>query len=225
MELLVFGHGGARVIVFPTSMGRFYDWENRGMIAALKEHLERSWIQLFCLDSVDAESWYCKSVHPAARAQRHVQYEEYILNEVLPFSHAENQNPFLISVGASFGAYHAVNIALRHPTVFNRAIGMSGIYDIRQWVDGYYDETIYFNNPIDYIRGARDPHHIERLRRVDTIIAVGREDANIENNRAFSQALWDKDIWHAFRVWEGWAHDWPYWHEMILHYIRGPDSR
>ena len=35
MELLVFGHGGARVIVFPTSMGRFYEWEDRGMIGAL----------------------------------------------------------------------------------------------------------------------------------------------------------------------------------------------
>lgn len=192
------------------------------MIAALGEHLERSWVQLFCVDSVDTESWYCKSIHPAARVRRHLQYEEYILHEALPFSRSKNQNPYLISVGASFGAYHAVNIALRHPDVFNRAIGMSGIYDIRRWVDGYYDEAVYFNNPIDFIRGARDPRHIEQLRRVDTIIVVGEDDANIENNRAFSQALWDKNIQHAFRVWNGWAHDWPYWHEMILHYIGGP---
>ena len=31
MELLVFGHTGARVLVFPTSMGRFFQWEDSGM--------------------------------------------------------------------------------------------------------------------------------------------------------------------------------------------------
>ena len=29
MELLEFGHGGARVIAFPTSRGRFYEWADR----------------------------------------------------------------------------------------------------------------------------------------------------------------------------------------------------
>jgi esterase/lipase superfamily enzyme len=27
MDLLVFGHAGARAIVFPTSMGRFFEWK------------------------------------------------------------------------------------------------------------------------------------------------------------------------------------------------------
>jgi esterase/lipase superfamily enzyme len=35
MELLVFGHAGLPVVVFPTSGGRFYEFEDRGMIAAL----------------------------------------------------------------------------------------------------------------------------------------------------------------------------------------------
>ncbi len=46
MELLVFGHAGARVLVFPTSMGRFFQWEDFGMIAALGQHLEDGWLQL-----------------------------------------------------------------------------------------------------------------------------------------------------------------------------------
>ena len=41
MELLAFGHAGARVIVFPTSMGRFFQWEDPGLVGALGEHLER----------------------------------------------------------------------------------------------------------------------------------------------------------------------------------------
>jgi len=68
MQLLVFGHAGARVLVFPTSMGRFYEWEDRGMIGALAHHLDQGWLQLYCVDSVDGESWYARQQHPAARA-------------------------------------------------------------------------------------------------------------------------------------------------------------
>jgi esterase/lipase superfamily enzyme len=73
MELLVFGHGGARVLVFPTSMGKFYEWEDRGMIGALGEQLDRGWLQFFCVDSIDGESWYAKDRPPGERAWRHDQ--------------------------------------------------------------------------------------------------------------------------------------------------------
>ncbi len=56
MELLVFGHVGARVLVYPTSMGRFFQWEDTGMIAALGDQLENGGLQLFCVDSVDGEA-------------------------------------------------------------------------------------------------------------------------------------------------------------------------
>jgi esterase/lipase superfamily enzyme len=58
MELLVFGHGGARVIVFPTREGRFFDYENFGLVASLSHRIEAGRIQLFCVDSVDSESLY-----------------------------------------------------------------------------------------------------------------------------------------------------------------------
>ena len=72
MELLIFGHAGARVLVFPTSKGRFYEWEDRGMMGALGEHLEQGWVQLYCVDSVDEESWYAFWKHPGDRAWRHI---------------------------------------------------------------------------------------------------------------------------------------------------------
>src|SRR5919199_2789202 len=82
MEMLVFGHAGAPVLVFPTSLGRFYEYEERGMVAALSEHLEQGWIQLVCVDGIDSESWYCGWCHPSGRVWRHMQYETYVLQEV-----------------------------------------------------------------------------------------------------------------------------------------------
>ena len=40
MELLVFGHSGLPVLVFPTSGGRYYEFEDRGMIGAVAGRVE-----------------------------------------------------------------------------------------------------------------------------------------------------------------------------------------
>jgi len=224
MELLVFGHAGARVLVFPTSMGKFYEWEDRSMITdALAVHLERGWLQAFCVDSVDAESWYARWVHPSGRAVRHNQYDAYLVQEVLPFSRQKNSNPFLITTGASFGAYHAMNFGLRHPNLVDRIVAMSGYYDIKRWTEGYSDDNVYFNNPIDFMRHVHDPRQLDLIRHIDIILATGRDDSGYPNNAEFSNILWSKNIWHAFRVWDGWAHDWPWWKDMIRLYIGGHD--
>lgn len=223
MDLLVFGHGGARVLVFPTSMGKFYEWQDRGMTDALGEHLRNGWFQLYCVDSADAESWYARYKHPRQRAEHNFRYEEYILREVLPFSWSRNPNPYLISTGASFGAYHAVNIAFRHPRWFSRVIGMSGLYDIREQTDGYYDEAVYANNPSHYVSHLHDHEHLEAMRRMDIILATGKDDSFVENNRHLSRILWEKGVGNALRLWDGWAHDWPWWHQMIRLYIGGHD--
>lgn len=223
MELLVFGHAGARVIAFPTSMGRFYQWEDFGMVDALREHLQNGWIQLFCVDSVDEESWYAKWRPPAERALRQTQYDAYLANEVAPYTKAQNPDPFLISTGASFGAYQAVNFAFRHPSVVDRVIGMSGLYEVAQFANGHSDDNVYFNNPPAYIANEHEPERLSALRHIDIILATGRDDPNCHNNETFSAEMWSKQIWHALRIWDGWAHDWPWWHQMIQRYIGGHD--
>src|ERR1051325_2385911 len=173
MELLVFGHAGARVLVFPSSMGRFYEWEYRGMIGALAEHLERGWLQLYCVDSVDSESWYAKWKHPHDRAVRQTQYERYLLTEALPLTRQKNQNPFLIATGASFGAYHAVDLAFRHPRLVHRVVGMSGLYDIKEQTGGWSDAEVYFHSPSDFIANEHDAGRPDALRGRDIVFATG----------------------------------------------------
>ena len=75
MELLVFGHAGTPLLVFPTSQGRFFEYEDRGMIGVLAPKIDAGEVQVFCPDAVDSESWYNKSVHPRVRVLRHF-YED-----------------------------------------------------------------------------------------------------------------------------------------------------
>jgi esterase/lipase superfamily enzyme len=226
MELLVHGHAGARVLVFPTRVGRFYEYEDKGMVDALSTHLENGWLQLFCVDSVDAESLYCFWKKPCDRIEYHARFERYILEEVLPFSEEINDNPFLISHGCSLGAYHATNIALRHPERFDRLVAFSGRYDLTSapvdfddLFQGYYDELIYYHTPSHFLPALVDETILERIRRLDIIMVTGEEDPFRDNAEALSQAMWDKGIWHAFHRWYGRAHRYRYWRQMARIYL------
>jgi esterase/lipase superfamily enzyme len=115
MESLVYGHAGQPILVFPSSMGRFFEYEDAGMIRALAGKLEAGAIQIFCVDSLDGESWYNKSVHPGARIWRHLQYERYVLNEFMGYLKWKNWSPQIAVTGCSFGGYHALNFSMRHP--------------------------------------------------------------------------------------------------------------
>ena len=223
MELLVFGHAGARVLVFPSSLGSFFEWEDRGMIAELEQHLEEGWIQMFCVSSVDAESWYSRWKNPGDRAWRQVQYDNYLLHEVLPLSRQVNANPFMITTGASFGAYHAVNFAFRHPHVVGRTIGLSGVYSIDRWTDGHSDDNVYYNNPMAFIPNEHNLNRLQALQRMDIILVTGADDPMRSSTEELSGVLWNKGIGNAKRIWDGWAHDWPWWRQMIAKYIGGSD--
>ena len=124
MELLVFGYAGPPVIVFPSSMGAFFEYEDRGMVEAVAGKLEFGALQLICVSSVDGESWYNRNAHPRWRIVRHLQYESYILGDVVPFVHHINRHGSIGVTGCSFGAYHAVIFALRKPHIFTSCISM-----------------------------------------------------------------------------------------------------
>ena len=223
MHLQVFGHAGARVLVFPTTMGTHSEWPDRRMHEVLRDHLDNGWIQLYCLDQVHDESWYNESLHPGAQAWRHLEYLHYVATEVLPFSQAKNDNPFVIATGASFGGFHAASFGLKYPQLVHRIIGLSGMYDIRRFTDGYSDANVYACNPMEFMAHEHDSERLAAFRRQDIVLAIGEGDPMFDVNERFSALLWEKGIGHALRVWKGHAHDWPWWEKMIRLYIGGHD--
>jgi esterase/lipase superfamily enzyme len=215
MELLVFGHGGMPVIVFPTSMGRFFDYENRHMIEVIGDRYENGRLQAFCVDSVDAESWYNKAVPPADRAARHVQYDRYLVEEVVPFVRARNASVRMAVTGCSFGGYHSVNFALKHPDLVQACVSMGGAFDIHQFLDGYYDDNCYYNCPPDFLPNLNDAWFLDRYRRMEIVLATGETDICLEENRRLSRIMTAKGIPHWLDVWgDGAGHDWPWWERM-----------
>ena len=217
MEMLVFGHAGTPVLVFPTAKGRYSEYEDRGMIGAIGELLHDGTVQVFCVDGIDTESWYDQSLPPRERVLRHVTYERYIIEEVLPLIRARNPIEKLTVTGCGFGAYHAVNFSLRHPDLVDTCIALSGHYDIRPLLDGYFDDDCYYNNPVEYLPHLTDPWFLNRLRtKVRFIIAAGESDIHLESSLQLSRLLDAKHVRHWLDIWgDHTQHDWRWWKMMI----------
>ena len=217
MELLHFGHSGRTLLVFPTSQGRFYQWEDFGLVGGLADFIESGAVQLVCVDSVDSESWYAKDKHPAQRVIRHLQYEAYITQEILPRLSGPP-----VACGASFGALHAVLLAARHPSRIGGFIALSGAYDTSRWLDGYHDDNVYFTNLVDFLPGLNDEAYLGPLRAEHPkVIATGEQDPNVEDSRRVAGLLRSHGVDVGLEIWPGWAHDWPYWKDMMRKYLAG----
>lgn len=226
MELLVFGHAGAKVLVFPSRFGRFYEYEKLGLVATLSHKIEQGYLQLFCVDGIDIESLYCGWVHPSGRIQRHIEYEEYILNEVLPLMNRINTHECVISHGLSLGAFHAANIAFRYPHLFKKLVAFSGRYDLTLNVeffndlfDGFYNENIYFHTPSHFLPNLDCSWRLSKLREMDITLVIGRDDPFLKNNEQLSLILRQKNIDHQFSIWDIRAHSGYYWRRMALVYM------
>ncbi len=145
-ELKSYGDNGHPIIVFPSQGGRFFDFENWGMIDALRPHIDSGRFKVFAVDGRDWESWSDATKHTHDRAKRHADYDAAILFDVLPFIRARchQEHPRdLILTGCSMGAYHAVNFFLRHPDVADTVIGLSGVYQLNTFIGPYLDEAVY----------------------------------------------------------------------------------
>jgi len=226
MELLIFGHAGRAILFFPTRMARFFDYENWGIVDALRNRINNGELQLFCVDSVDNESFYNNQIHPADRINRHLQYEQYILKEVVPLMQSKNSGGYLEVAGCSMGAYHAATFALKHPPLFKRMICMSGrfdltqsIHDFRDLFDGYHNCDIYFNMPQQFLANINDCDLLNSIREMDIILAIGETDPFLNDNRYFNQLLWAKGIPNQLYVWGGFAHRPRYWRQMVTLYL------
>lgn len=220
MEMLVFGHGGTPLLVFPTSMGRFFDYENRNMIGVLRDKYAGGDLQAFCVDSVDAESWYNEAAPPRSRIERHMAYERYLLDEVLPFIRRHNDAERIVVTGCSFGGYHSANFAFRHPELVDALISFGGAFDIGQFLSGYYDEDCYYHCPPHFLPNLEDPGILDRIRQLRIVLAAGEHDICIGENRRMSRILFEKDIPHQLDVWgNGAGHDWQWWERMAVKFL------
>jgi esterase/lipase superfamily enzyme len=214
-EMLTFGHSGYPVIIYPTSMGSYYQNRDFKLIDAVEWFVEKGLVKIYCPDSIDNDSFYNKQIHPSHRIANHNLYDQLILNEVVSRASHETGHSRVAVAGCSFGGYHAINFAFRHPEKVSYVFSMGGAFDIRNHMDGYYDDHVYYNNPVDFLPGL----HNEHLYRMGIVIGAGEHDFCLPQNYRLAEIMNRKGMRYWLDVRPNEVHDWPVWRRMLPDYF------
>ena len=221
--VVVYGHWGPPMIVFPTSGGDEWEFDRQGMIDGLGDPIEAGRVKLYCVNVNHGDSFANRGAHPFHRSWMQHQYDEYIRHEVIPFvrSDCRSEEIGVGTIGASLGAYHAANTLFKHPDVVKRCLALSGVYDMKRFMDGAYDDNFYFNNPVDYLANASDPWLLGHLATCDIHIATGTGPwEKREESYRLSAILASRGIHHHLDDWGPLGgHDWPYWKHQMREYL------
>jgi esterase/lipase superfamily enzyme len=204
LGLIAYGHYGRPVIVFPSEAGRAWDFENNGMVDAVGNLLDAGRVKLYCVDSLDGYSWSDTSVDIEERARRNGVYIDWLVHEAVPWVQRDTGGGGeLIALGASLGAYHAVNLALQRADLVPLAIGLSGNYDVTTWrAWGERGDATYFANPTDYVAWEVNPTGaLPSTRRMAALLKSKGIRCELD--------LWGYDV----------AHDWPWWQRQLAHHL------
>jgi esterase/lipase superfamily enzyme len=223
-RVAAYGHYGRPMLVFPSELGHRWDFESNGMLGAIAPLVDGGRVKVYCVDAGDAWTWRADDQPLEERARRHTDYERWITDQVVPWIHGDSGGDIIVT-GASFGAYHAANFALKRADLFPLAICMSGVYDVRVVGWGEPGDATYFNNPIDYTRHL-DGDHLDWLRsRVSLLLLCGQgqwEDTTgaLESTKQFAWLLGEKGIPHELDLWgHDVPHDWPSWRAQMSHHL------
>jgi esterase/lipase superfamily enzyme len=222
MALKVYGHAGKPVLVFPTQEGRFFEFEDYGMISVCQAEIEAGRLRFYTVDSLDAQTWTHPDLAVPERTARYEQYAQYILSEVLPLIQ-QDYTGRIMTTGCSMGAYHAANFFFRHPTHFDALLAISGVYRLNLFMGDYMDEQVYFHTPLAFLPRLTDENILALLRDSQIIMSVGQgawEDPMLADTRQMKEILDQLGIPCWIDIWgHDVDHDWPWWRKKMSYFL------
>ena len=225
MECKVYGEGGRLCLAFPPQNGRFYDFENFGMVEVLRPWLDSGKMMLVCVDGIDGQTWSYFDGDPRQRIELQEQWFQYVVRELLPWARALGATTGKgIVTGCSMGAFHAGNFFFRRPDKFSAMVSLSGTFNSDLFFGSYMDSVLYDNCPAAFLRNMPLDHPWVKLYRESTIITCcgqgAWEEDLLRGTRELDAILTGMNIPHFSDYW-GYDvnHDWPWWRVQLPYFF------
>ena len=215
IEMLTFGTEGFPIILFPTSMGMHNENRDFQLLDAIGWFIDQGIVKVYCPDGIDKHSWYNTDAPPEYRVKNHMLYDRMLHEELLPRMQEETGFRRIGTAGCSFGGYHAMNFGLRHPDVTAAIFSMAAKFDIRDQMDGVYNDDVFYNNPVDFLPGLEDMW----LENMQIFLGSAEHDMCLDANYQMAHMLGLKKIPHILDVKPNEKHDWPCWRQQFPHYL------
>ena len=190
------GHFGVPVLVFPTAGGDAQEIERNHLVDACAGLLEAGRVKIYSCDSVAGRALATFTGSPEYRMWLLNQFHHAVRHELVPAIRADmgGSDQRIVTAGASIGAFNAVALLCRFPDTFEAAIGMSGTYRIRRFLEDRWSEDLYFASPIDFVPGLDgDDLHLLQQRRVILASGEGAHE-DIGESWALADVLGSKGV-------------------------------
>lgn len=203
----VTGHYGYPILMFPTSNGSFTQNHDFKLNESINWLVEEGKVKLYNVQTPDNDSFYNNRIHPADRIQNYERWIKFLITEYVPMIQKIHSTHRIAVAGASFGGYHASNFAFRFPGLVSHLFCLSGAFSVRNFMDGYQDELVYFNCPNEFVKNDE----AWKYKHMHIVLSTSDQDICLGKTMEMSAILRAKGIghWYDERKWI--AHDWPLW--------------
>lgn len=218
------GEVGVPFLIYPTAGGDFEEIERFLVINTLAEPLEQGLIKIYSCDSVFGRALVQGEGSVGHRMSLAGRFFDFVGAELVPAIRSDCQvsgdDPLeMIVGGASIGAFNALATVCAHPTVFTRALCMSGTYDLERFLKAKPNHDFAMASPLHYLSRLEGPR-LEALRRCFVLLASGEGKAeDIGESWRVAKLLGERGVPNRVDSWgEEWDHDWPLWRNMLHTY-------
>ena len=224
MHVNVYGKKGLPVVVFPTMAASPESIEEVGIVDELADYLDSGTIQLFCTETVDAESWG-GSGDPAERAQLQESFYHYVVDELVPLVHKVSKSKARpLALGFDLGATHAAIALLRRPDLFQGCMCLSGCYDARRYFGDWMDATLYDNTPCAFLPNMPADHpYVAVYNQRQLLFCTGQDATEADSLRTTREmdanlARLGVEAWCDY--WGGdVTHTWHWWKKQLRYFL------
>lgn len=225
MGVMMYGDAGLPFLVFPSQNGKCHDYAGFGMVEVFRPWMNQGKLRLYCVDSLDDQTWSAYTRSPRERMLRQEAWMRHITQEFVPFIYRDSgYQGRLATTGCSLGGFHAANALLRFPNLFGTVIALSGAYDARWLLYGYMDDLVYLNSPLHSIQGMPKDHpFIKQYNDSKMILCCGQgawEEEMLRSLRLLERALREKGINAWVDFWgQDVNHDWDWWRKQTAYFL------
>lgn len=209
------GHYGYPILMFPTSNGSFTQNHDFGLNESVNWLVEEGKVKLYNVQTPDNESFYNDHIHPADRIRNYERWIKFLITEYVPMIQKLHSTHRIAVAGASFGGYHAANFAFRFPGLVSHLFCLSGAFSIRNFMDGYQDELVYFNCPNEFVKNDE----AWKYKHMHIVLSTSDLDICLGKTQEMSDILRSRGIghWYDERKWI--SHDWPLWRMVFPMFV------
>ncbi|HSD91221.1 MAG TPA: alpha/beta hydrolase-fold protein [Kofleriaceae bacterium] len=219
VTLVRWGSVGQPILLFPTAGGDAEEVERFQMMDVLAPLLDAGKIKIYSCDSVAGRALLEREKNPRHQMWLQNMFHYYVRHEVVPAIRMDckSEDIPIWSAGASIGAFHAAAVVCRFPDVFDKAICMSGTYDLRRFFDAReFSDDFWVSSPLHFVPTLQGRHlDVLRERYIHIVSGEGRAE-DISESWNLANVLGRQGIPNRVDSWgPEWHHDWVTWRRML----------